>query len=70
MAKVVILCPLDIRREGLAMLRHFDHLTVVVRDLDRAHAFFAVLGFKEAIAVVIAGPPFDTYMGVASGPTT
>jgi catechol 2,3-dioxygenase-like lactoylglutathione lyase family enzyme len=46
------------------MLRHFDHLTIVVRDLDRAKAFFAVLGFREAMAVVIQGPPFDTYMGV------
>jgi len=46
------------------MLRHFDHLTIVVRDLDRAKAFFGVLGFREAMAVVIQGPPFDTYMGV------
>ncbi|BDG74630.1 VOC family protein [Roseomonas fluvialis] len=46
------------------MLRNFDHLTIVVRDLDRARAFFAVLGFRKAIAVVIKGEPFDTYMGV------
>jgi catechol 2,3-dioxygenase-like lactoylglutathione lyase family enzyme len=46
------------------MLRHFDHLTIVVRDLPRAKEFFAVLGFKEAMAVVIAGEKFASYMGV------
>jgi catechol 2,3-dioxygenase-like lactoylglutathione lyase family enzyme len=43
---------------------HFDHLTIVVRDIERAKAFFAVLGFKEAMSVVIAGEPFASYMGV------
>ncbi len=47
------------------MVRHFDHLTIVVRDLERARRFFGVLGFKEAISVVIAGEPFASYMGVA-----
>ena len=37
----------------------------MVRDVERAKAFFAVLGFKEAISVVIAGEPFASYMGVA-----
>lgn len=46
------------------MLRHFDHATIVVRDLDRARQFFTLLGFKEAIAVVITGEPFASYMGV------
>jgi catechol 2,3-dioxygenase-like lactoylglutathione lyase family enzyme len=46
------------------MLKNFDHLTIVVRDVDRAKAFFAVLGFKEAMSVVIAGEPFASYMGV------
>jgi catechol 2,3-dioxygenase-like lactoylglutathione lyase family enzyme len=50
--------------EGEIMLRHFDHLTIVVRDLGRAKEFFAVLGFKEAMSVVIAGEPFASYMGV------
>lgn len=40
------------------MLKHFDHLTIVVRDVDRAKAFFGVLGSKEAMSVVIAGEPF------------
>ncbi len=46
------------------MPTHFDHLTIVVRDVDRAKAFFALLGFKEAISVIIAGEPFASYMGV------
>ena len=46
------------------MPTHFDHLTIVVRDVDRAKAFFALLGFKEAISVVISGEPFASYMGV------
>ena len=46
------------------MLRHFDHLTIVVRDLTQAKAFFAALGFSEAQTVVIEGEPFASYMGV------
>lgn len=46
------------------MVRRFDHLTIAVRDLDRARRFFDLLGFKEAISVVIAGEPFASYMGV------
>jgi catechol 2,3-dioxygenase-like lactoylglutathione lyase family enzyme len=46
------------------MLKHFDHLTIVVRDVERAKAFFGVLGFKEAKSVVISGEPFASYMGV------
>jgi catechol 2,3-dioxygenase-like lactoylglutathione lyase family enzyme len=46
------------------MLKHFDHLTIVVRDVERAKEFFAVLGFKETKSVVIAGEPFASYMGV------
>ena len=45
-------------------LRHFDHVTVAVRDLDGARRFFALLGFRVERAVVIAGAPFDGYMGV------
>jgi len=45
-------------------VRHFDHLTIVVRDVERAKAFFALLGFKEAVSVVIKGSVFADYMGV------
>ena len=46
------------------MVKHFDHCTIVVRDVDRAKRFFGLLGFKEAVSVVIAGEPFASYMGV------
>lgn len=46
------------------MIRHFDHVTVAVRDLDAARHFFGLLGFVEDKAVVIAGEPFASYMGV------
>ncbi len=47
------------------MIRHFDHVTIAVRDLARAKAFFALLGFEEDKEVVIKGPIFSDYMGVA-----
>jgi catechol 2,3-dioxygenase-like lactoylglutathione lyase family enzyme len=46
------------------MIKHFDHVTLVVRDLQAAKQFFGLLGFKEVKSVVIAGPKFSTYMGV------
>jgi catechol 2,3-dioxygenase-like lactoylglutathione lyase family enzyme len=46
------------------MIKSFDHITVVVRDVDAAKRFFGLLGFEEQKSVVIAGPPFDAYMGV------
>ncbi|HQR08696.1 MAG TPA: VOC family protein [Gemmatales bacterium] len=46
------------------MVKNFDHVTIVVRDVAAARRFFGVLGFVEDKSVVIAGPPFDGYMGV------
>jgi catechol 2,3-dioxygenase-like lactoylglutathione lyase family enzyme len=46
------------------MVKRFDHVTLVVQDIDRAKAFFSLLGFAEAISVVISGEPFASYMGV------
>src|SRR5262245_49461653 len=47
------------------MIQRFDHVTVVVRDLDQARRFFGLPGFAEDKAVVIKGPVMDAYMGVA-----
>ncbi len=44
----------------------FDHMTVVVEDLDAAKQFFGVLGFRERIAVVASGPRVSDYMGIAN----
>lgn len=46
------------------MILHIDHVTVVVRDITNAKAFFSLLGFVEEKSVVISGPQFAHYMGV------
>jgi len=46
------------------MILHIDHVTVVVRDVPKAKAFFALLGFIEEKSVVISGATFARYMGV------
>lgn len=46
------------------MIKHFDHVTIVVRDVDQAKKFFGLLGFREDKSVVIAGEQFSSYMGV------
>ncbi|HUK10220.1 MAG TPA: VOC family protein [Stellaceae bacterium] len=47
------------------MIMHFDHVTIVVRDVEKAKQFFALLGFVEQQSVVISGDQFSRYMGVA-----
>ena len=46
------------------MIKHFDHVTIVVNDLADAKRFFGLLGFSEAIDAVISGPTMAAYMGV------
>lgn len=46
------------------MIRNFDHVTIVVRDLEAGRQFFGLLGFREEKSVVIEGEPFASYMGV------
>ena len=46
------------------MVRHFEHVTIAVRDLAAAKRFFALLGFEEEISTVIAGAAMSAYMGV------
>jgi len=48
------------------MVSHFDHVTIVVRDVDKAKQFFALLGFREDRSLVISGEKFSSYMGVDS----
>lgn len=47
------------------MIRHFDHVTIVVRDVEKAKTFFAMLGFVEVQSVMISGAQFSNYMGIA-----
>jgi glutathione S-transferase len=44
--------------------QHFDHVTVVVRDMEAAKRFFAALGFEHERTAVITGDVFARYMGV------
>ena len=46
------------------MVKHFDHVTIVVKDVEAAKQFFSLLGFIEDKSVLIAGQPFSAYMGV------
>jgi catechol 2,3-dioxygenase-like lactoylglutathione lyase family enzyme len=46
------------------MIQRFDHMTIVVKDVAEAKRFFGLLGFKEAVSVVISGETFAKYMGV------
>ena len=46
------------------MVKSFDHVTIVVRDVEAAKRFFALLGFREVQSVVISGHEMDEYMGV------
>jgi len=46
------------------MIMNIDHVTVVVRDVAKAKAFFGLLGFFEEKSVVISGERFARYMGV------
>ncbi len=46
------------------MIKHFDHVTIVVKDVEKAKKFFNLLGFEEEISVVISGEKFEKYMGI------
>ncbi|HWC37660.1 MAG TPA: VOC family protein [Acidimicrobiales bacterium] len=43
----------------------FDHVTIVVTDLDEARRFFELLGFEESQTVVVSGEQMAKYMGIA-----
>jgi catechol 2,3-dioxygenase-like lactoylglutathione lyase family enzyme len=47
-----------VRNEG------FDHMTLVVTDLDAARGFFGLLGFVERVTVVARGEEIGRYMGI------
>lgn len=46
------------------MIKHFDHVTIVVRDLENAKEFFRLLSFVEDRSVTISGQKFSDYMGI------
>jgi catechol 2,3-dioxygenase-like lactoylglutathione lyase family enzyme len=46
------------------MVRRFDHVTIVVTDMEKAKKFFGLLGFEEVMSVVISGEQFSSYMAI------
>lgn len=57
-----LLC--SVRKTEASLRLRVDHITIVVRDADKAKAFFALLGFVERQSVVISGGQFASYMGI------
>ena len=46
------------------MVKRFDHVTFVVRDMEEAVRFFGLMGFQVDIDVMIAGGVIAQYMGI------
>ena len=46
------------------MVKRFDHVTFVVRDMEEAKRFFGLLGFEVDIDVMISGGVIAEYMGI------
>ena len=46
------------------MVSNFDHVTIVVTNLNEAEQFFRLLGFEVSKSVVISGVAMDAYMQV------
>ncbi len=53
------------------VIKNFDHVTIVVRDVERAKQFFRLLGFEHDHTVIVSGKTFSDNMGsAASRPNT
>ncbi len=46
------------------MIQRFDHVTIVVRDMEAAKRFFGYLGFEQTLTALIKGEKFSRYMNV------
>ena len=46
------------------MIKHFDHVTIVVSDVDETKRFFGLLGLEQTLSVVISGEIIERYMGI------
>jgi len=47
------------------MITRIDHLNIVVSDLDRAVAFFHLLGFSEGLGATLDAAFLETLSGIA-----
>jgi catechol 2,3-dioxygenase-like lactoylglutathione lyase family enzyme len=55
---------LDATMATVAMSQGFDHVTLVVIDLEEAERFLGVLGFERDKAVVASGETIAAFMGI------
>ena len=46
------------------MIKHFDHVTIVVADMEAAVRFMELLGFSKVIDTEISGQTVSDYMGI------
>jgi catechol 2,3-dioxygenase-like lactoylglutathione lyase family enzyme len=46
------------------MIKRFDHVTFVVRDMEEAKRFFGLLGFQVDLDVTISGEVIERYLGI------
>jgi catechol 2,3-dioxygenase-like lactoylglutathione lyase family enzyme len=46
------------------MIKHIDHVTIAVTNLEESKKFFELFGFKEMISVVISGEKVAKYMNI------
>jgi len=53
----------------MASIKHFDHVGVTVRDLDRATAFFVSLGLEIEGRSFVEGDFIDTVIGIPDSKT-
>ncbi len=48
------------------MIKHFDHVTIVVEELDESIKFFELIGFVMDKSMEISGGRFTDYMNMES----
>ncbi len=51
--------------EGRVSVSGFDHVTVVVDDVEAGRRFFGLLGFVQVADVTVEGETMAAYMGIA-----
>jgi catechol 2,3-dioxygenase-like lactoylglutathione lyase family enzyme len=53
----------------MSPIRHFDHVGITVKDLDRVTAFFVGLGLETEGRTVLEGEFLDTVIGIPNART-
>ena len=53
----------------MSPIRHFDHVGITVKDLNKVTSFFIGLGFETEGRMVLEGEFLDTVIGIPNSPT-